>query len=679
MAPLSAPLSTLARSRTGRSAVLLAAGVLLPLPVLAGCGGADHDGAEGSVTPPDIAAAPRAKVADRGTLRWAVDALPATFNAFQADADTATQRVAGATLPALFTMDRSGRPQRNPDYLTAATVVEREPRQVVVYKLNPKAAWSDGKALSAADFEAQWKALRGKDSAYWTARNAGYDRIDRIERGANAQEVKVTFAKPFVDWASLFTPLYPRSVMGSPGGFNDSARNELKVSAGPFRVDSRDKDEGTLTLVRDPKWWGDRAKLDRLVLRAVPPGERADALADGKLDLAEVNPSVANRIIAANKPLKKGEGEKGNRAVVGRPPEAEALRGLAVRRSLEPAYTQLALNGASGPLADERVRRAVARAIDRKDLAESVLAPLGLPAAPLGSHLFMAGQQGYEDNSDAIGGPDPKAAEALLADAGWQEKGSRGSALARRQAEADKAGRPGRDTDPAEDEEGTRTTDEPGADAAEESAAERQEREERTGQPGDVDEKGSRDTGGKAAAAPVRMKDGKKLTLRFILPEGSGAEPVRAVGERIAQRLEAVGIRTDITKVGDSGYFKDHIAAGAYDLALYSWPATAFPATDARPVFAKPQPAADGSLLVEQNYTRVGTDQIDQLFEQASTELDPDVSRELVDRADARIWAAAGSIPLYQRPELVAARDTVANAGAFGFATPRYQDLGFRG
>ncbi|MFI1799805.1 ABC transporter substrate-binding protein [Streptomyces sp. NPDC020379] len=681
MAPLSAPLTTLTRSRTGRSAVLLAAGVLLPLPVLAGCGGGGHDGAEGSVTPPDIAAAPRAKVADRGTLRWAVDALPATFNTFQADADPTTQRVAGAVLPALFTMDRSGRPQRNADYLTSATVAEREPRQVVVYKLNPRAAWSDGKALSAADFEAQWKALRGKDSAYWTARNAGYDRIDRVERGTDAHEVKVTFAKPFADWASLFTPLYPKSVMGSPGGFNDGARNELKVSAGPFRVDSRDKDEGTLTLVRDPKWWGDRAKLDRLVLRAVPPGERADELADGKLDLADVSPSVAHRIIAANKPLKKGEkgeGEKGNRAVVGRPPEAEALRGLTVRKSLEPAYTQLALNGASGPLADERVRRAVARAIDRKDLAEVVLRPLGLPADPLGSHFYMAGQQGYEDNSDAIGGPDPKAAEALLGDAGWQQKGVHGSALSKKQAEADKAGRPDRGTEPTEDEEDTRTADEPAAEPGEESAAERQEREERTGQPGDVDEKAPRDAGGKAIAAPVRMKDGKKLSLRFILPEGAAAEPLRAVGDRIARRLEAVGIQTDITKVADAGYFKDHIAAGSYDLALYSWPTTAFPATDARPVFAKPQPAADGSLLVEQNYTRVGTDQIDQLFEQASTELDADVSHDLVDRADARIWAAAGSIPLYQRPELVAARGTVVNAGAFGFATPRYQDLGFR-
>ncbi|MBT2386907.1 ABC transporter family substrate-binding protein [Streptomyces sp. ISL-11] len=642
-----APLST-RRSSTRRSAALLAVGIVLPLSVLAACSQGGDDEAEGTLTRPDIAATSRGRVADGGSLRWAVDALPATLNAFQADADGITQRVTGAVLPTLFTQDERGRPQRDADYLAAADLVQREPRQVVVYKLNPRAVWNDGKALSAADFEAQWKALRGRDRAYWTAHNDGYERIDRVERGADAHQVKITFAKPYADWASLFSPLYPRSVMRTPDAFNDSARNDLKVSAGPFRVGPRSNREGTLTLVRDPKWWGDRAKLDKLVLRAASRDERAESLAAGKLDVAEVSPAAAARITAAGKHREKG-GE-GKRTAV--PPADRRLRGLVVRKSLEPFYTQLALNGASGPLADERVRRAVARAIDRDAVATSVLKPLGLPAAPLGSHVFMAGQHGYEDNSDAIGGPDPKAAQALLADAGWQERkeGTAKGASGRGTAGRKQAAAPG---------EGPGTEDAGRGDAG-------------------ADEKGSRDSGGKAAAAPVRMKDGKRLTLRFVLPEGAGAEVLRSVGERIARQLDAVGIRTEISKVGDAGYFRDHIAAGTYDLALYSWPATAYPATDARPVFAKPQPAADGSLLVEQNYTRVGTDQIDQLFEQASTELDADASRDLVGRADARIWAAAGSIPLYQRPELVAVRPGVVNAGAFGLSSPRYQDLGFR-
>ncbi len=172
-------------------------------------------------------------------------------------------------------------------------------------------------------------------------------------------------------------------------------------------------------------------------------------------------------------------------------------------------------------------------------------------------------------------------------------------------------------------------------------------------------------------------KDGKALELRFVLPSGAGSQSLRTVGDRIASMLEKVGIRVTITKVPDDSYFKDHIASGDYDLALYSWPASAFPATDARPIYAKPVPAADGSLTIEQNYTRVGTDQVDQLFDEAMVTLDESDERNLVRKADARIWAAAGSIPLYQRPQLMATRANLANAGAFGFQTPIYEDMGF--
>ncbi|GAA2347110.1 ABC transporter family substrate-binding protein [Streptomyces cuspidosporus] len=678
-----------------RRVALLATGVLLPLPWVSGCSSSGDDSSPAAARR-DVAAAARDRVADRGTLRWALDAAPGTFNAFQTNADSGTQRIAGAVLPSLFTLDGRGRPQRDPDYLEAADVVDREPKQVVRYKLNPKAVWTDGRPIGAEDFTAQWKALRGTDGAYWTARNAGYDRIAKVEPGDGAHEVEVTFAKPYADWRSLFTPLYPKSVMGDPAAFNDGRRRGLAVGAGPFMMRRTTGGTKSVTLVRNPRWWGDRARLDKLVFKAVPVKRRAAALLAGKLDLAEVDRATAERIEAAGQaPGKKGakkqaaaepsarHGAAGDRSGQDRAagdqagqdrvdqeqvaqggrdaadamrawaeanaPEkvrarTAALRRFTVRKALEPAYTQLALNGTKGPLADERVRRAVARAIDRKALAELVLRPLGLPAKPLGNHLLMAGQQGYKDHSGAIGGKDTHAAQALLADAGWRP----GTASDREKALGAGTDDEGRDG---------------GRDASRRDAGQ-----------GDA---GRSERSGHAAAAVVR-KHGRPLELRFVVPSGSGTAPLDKVGDRIARMLEAVGVRTKVVKVSGSGYFKDHIASGNYDLALYSWPASAYPATDGRPIYAKPQPAADGSLVVEQNYTRVGTDQIDHLFDQAIAELDAGSSRALVGRADARIWAAAGSIPLYQRPQLVAARKTVVNAGAFGFATPRYQDIGFR-
>lgn len=757
------------RVRALRSAALLTSGVLA-VSVLAGCSSGDEDGVR--AVPADIAAAPRSEVADGGTLRWAVDALPATLNTFQADADAATARVAGAVLPALFTLDERGRPQPNPDYLESAEVIEREPRQVVRYRLHQQAVWSDGREIGAPDFVAQWRALRGRDSAYWTARNAGYERIEKIERGADDLEVRVTFGKPYADWKSLFTPLYPKEVTGSPNAFNDGARTGLPRTAGPFRLKAVDRKAGALTLVRDPRWWGRPAKLERLVLRAVPRDRRAEALTAGTVDLAEVDAPVAARITRAapgdrsdakGGPIARGAGAEApsaalgswaaahgsdrakaaearaarlreRRAAAARETERRALSRYVVRRTLEPAYTQLALNGESGPLADERVRRAVARALDRRELAEAVLAPLGLPAEPLGSHLALAGQDAYADSSGALGDQDTEEALALLADAGWTKEGARASAPPKEGTEAEASGTPSKGASPAAapgrapgTAAGARTVDLPsdeglyivGEDkpaagprasappavrggtapgrahavtaaltgtgarrAGEAGGALGASASGRPGAgqgvPGAYAPVGTAaPAGGTGSAAGPLGKDGRPLTLRFVLPSGPGSGTLRTVGGRIAAMLDRIGVRTEISKVPDEDFFKDHIASGDYDLALYSWPGTAFPATDGRPIHAKPEPAADGSLLVEQNYTRVGTDHIDQLFEQAAAELDEKAARDLLRRADARIWAAAGSIPLFQRPELVAVRRNVVNAGAFGFATPRYEDIGF--
>ncbi|MBT2543381.1 ABC transporter family substrate-binding protein [Streptomyces sp. ISL-44] len=773
--------------RRRRSLALLTSGVLA-LPLLTGCGAGDDEGGPAAAGP-DIATTARDKVADGGVLRWAVDALPETLNTFQADADATTTRIAAAVLPQLFVLDAKGRPVANPDYLEKAEVVEREPKQVVLYKLNQQAVWSDGREIGAPDFVAQWRALNGKDSAFWTARNAGYERIEKIERGKTDLEVKVTFAKPYADWRSLFSPLYPKQVTATPDAFNEGARGALKVTAGPFGLGTIDKKTGTAALTRNPRWWGQPAKLDTLVLTAVPRAERPAALAAGKLDLAEIDRSGADRIALAHRDAKQGGAGAGGAGAGGAPAhgpaasmtaaqatmswavafgadeekaeaeketrkkhaesvtryaaEQEALRRFTIRKSLEPAYTQLAMNGATGPLADERVRRAVARALNRKELAEIVLKPLGLPAKPVGSHLALAGQRAYADNSDALGGQDTQAAQALLADAGWRRGGKitepAGAKAGPESAPQDDSKTPsgpgtgndglyivGQDDERNGDHGGTHgalpegvqygpdgeivdadafAPDAPGAARNRPSPvlapapfAARQEAflRAQAAAAGSVDD-GKDGKDGEAAepadpakgtAPPAKQatrtsgamlaKDGKALNLRFVLPAGPGSEALRSVGERIAQMLRKVGVNTEIKKVADESFFKDHIASGQYDLALYSWPATAYPATDARPIFAKPEPAADGSLLVEQNYTRVGTDHIDQLFDQAAGELDEEQSRELMRKADARIWAAAGSVPLYQRPELVAVKPALANAGAFGLGAPRFQDIGWK-
>ncbi|WP_419997561.1 ABC transporter family substrate-binding protein [Streptomyces boninensis] len=710
------------------TAALAVAGLMVPL--VASC----SSDAASSTAAEDVTTAQRSALQRGGTVRWAVDALPHTYNAFQVDAGEATDRVAEAVLPALFTTDKHGRPQLNEDYLRSAEVTKREPRQKVVYRLNPKARWSDGRRIGIADFRAQWMALNGKNNAFWTARNAGYDRIQKIKPGKKSGEIEITFKEPYADWQGLFTPLYPKSVMSSPDAFNDTSRTELPVVAGPFtpaggngddsKGDKKSKKRPKLSkkrgveLVRNTAWWGSRPALDKLVFKPVARADREQALADGKIDIAEVDRDFALEVAQAHKAMRakartaqaagkpqhaqhvsevakkkddnKNKGSKKlSKAEQQAADVADLPKKFTVRKALEPAYTQLALNGSSGPLADEAVRHAVARAVDRGEIARSVLGPLGLPARPLGSHLFMSVQQGYEDHSAALGKQDVQAAQALLADAGWKggpvgrKKGtadakqddSKPGMLAPRAAEMPFSVAEGAElhrTALREQAKLMKVASKYGEDGTEYGKARKAARATQA--------KLAKESDPLAAAPRNRpfVKAGKPLTLKFVVPSDDGSAQLRAVAGRIVRMLDSIGVRAKIIKAGGDSYFKDYIAAGQYDLALYSWPGTAYPATDARPIYAKPQPAPDGSLVVEQNYTRVGTDEVDQLFDQAAGELDATAQRQLLAKADTRIWAAAGSLPLYQRPQLVATKRGLLNTGAHGFATPRYQDIGWR-
>ncbi|NJP67301.1 ABC transporter substrate-binding protein, partial [Streptomyces spiramenti] len=369
---------------------------------------------------------------------------------------------------------------------------------------------------------------------------------------------------------------------------------------------------------------------------------------------------------------------------------SQGLAGIGVHRAYAPAYTQLAVNGTSPALKDERVRWALARGLDREAIAATVHGPARLPVSPLGSHLWVLGQDGYQDTSDGLGETGAETAARQLDEAGWR----RGPALppadtgadtvdAKTGAQAAPTGVPVRLGATVAAAQQRAAVLRRAAAVAGEVAAEG--RSAALAEPAELTLRAAREAGveaeelARSTAAAVRVKAGAPLSLRFVVPDGPQHAEMRRVGERIADMLAGMGVHAELVEVAADRYLTGHVVPGNFDLALYSWPASAYPATDARAVFAKPQGIPGGELFIEQNYARVGTDHIDQLLAQAAGELDDERRAELLGKADTRIWAAAGSLPLYQAPQLVAAADDIAGVGAFGLRTPRYQDIGFRG
>ncbi|MFJ8433780.1 ABC transporter family substrate-binding protein [Kitasatospora sp. NPDC094019] len=570
-----------------------AAALLIVLGATAGCLGGPGP-ARGARTAPDpappapavvtgdVRPADRAAVRDGGALRWAVDAVPATLNVYQPTATADSALLAHALYPALFRPDARGEWTPDEDYLTAAEATPPgQLPQVVTYHLAPRAVWSDGTPLSAADFIAQRAALSGLDPAYTAVRPAGYAAIDSIVQGADPHEVKVTFRQPYGEWRALFGPLYPAAETATAAAFGRPLPGgTAHPTAGPFLVSGYDPAGGRVTLVRNPYWWGEPAKADRIDFLATPAERRGPELAEGRLDLAALTTAVDRAGGDAAEAVRR----------------AGALPGTTLHRAAGTGLTQLTLNAAREPLTDPALRRALARAVDRRHAADAALAPFGLPGAPLGHHLLTGDQPGYRDNADVLGTADPG---RMLDETGWRRPADGGT----------------------------------------------------------------------------RARDGHPLALTLLVPAGSAT--LRRAADAVAADLIAAGAAVRVAEAAPEAFVRDHLATGDFDLALFSWPAGPGPAGEQRPVYAKPRPGPDGAPVPGSNYARAGTEEIDRLFDRAAAEPDPDARRALVQETDVRIWQLGHSVPLFQRPELVAVRDGLAGAGVWGFTRPRLRDIGW--
>jgi len=313
-------------------------------------------------------------------------------------ADTAS--VLGGLLSGPFNFDAASQPQVNTNFVDSAQLTSKSPKEVVTYRINPKAVWYDGTPITEADFEAQWKALRGTDQRYKVASTQGYDKMESVKQGRDEREVVVTFSQPYADWTGLFGALLPASTNNAPNLFNDGWAAKPLTTSGPFKLGSIDQTAKTITLVRNEKWWGPTAKLSSIIFRAIDSDAQVDSLANGEIDFIDVGPDV-NRL-----------------------QRASTTPGITIHKAGGPNFRHITINGTSPVLSDVRVRRAVGKAVDRTTIARAMLGPLGVVPAELNNHIYMENQKGYEDNAGDLSAFDPTGAKALLDEAGWRLSGT---------------------------------------------------------------------------------------------------------------------------------------------------------------------------------------------------------------------------------------------------------------
>ncbi len=383
-----------------------AAATVIAALTLTACSGSNEEApsAGGSAevgTTNDINPQDRANLQQGGNLRLALNDFPPNFNSLHIDGNTGdVGSLMRSTMPRAFRIAADGSATVNTDFFTSVELTGTDP-QVVTYTVNPKAVWSDGTPITWEDIKSQIDATSGKDKGFAIAATNGSDRVEKVERGVDDRQAVITFAKPWSDWRGMFagsTVLLPKTSTATPDAFNKAQLSNPGPSAGPFIISNLDRGAKRITLTRNPKWWGEQPLLDSITYLVLDDAARIPALQNNTIDASGLATLDEMQI-------------------------ARRTEGITIRRAPGLAWYHFTFNGAKGKiLEDPALRRAVAKGIDRKTIAEVVLRGLADNPTPLNNHIYVAGQEGYQDNSGVIAF-DPEKAKQELDALGWRLNG----------------------------------------------------------------------------------------------------------------------------------------------------------------------------------------------------------------------------------------------------------------
>lgn len=340
----------------------------------------------------------RDQIKDGGELTLALAELSEQQNPFHANSTAYTWSTWNKMNPQVGLFDGDGTFHANPDYITDVKEETKDGKTVVTYTINPKAQYNDGTPIDWKTFEHTWKFNNGEDPALQVNSTDGYELIESVTKGTDDKQAVVTFKQPYPWWEGLFNFLLPTQVADA-ATFNDGFVNTLhpEWGAGPFKLDRVDFNSGEVTYVRNEKWWGEPAKLDKITYRQMEDQASLNAFKAGEIDATGVGSK--DRLAAAK--------EMGDQ--------------VEIRTALRPSNFLLTLNSKSPVLADKTVREAFMTGIDRAQLAAIRFNGLNYSEKLPGSFLLFQTQEGYEDNFGSVVSYDQDKAKQLLDDAGWKE------------------------------------------------------------------------------------------------------------------------------------------------------------------------------------------------------------------------------------------------------------------
>jgi peptide/nickel transport system substrate-binding protein len=415
-------MGSMSRSGMLRTGALVACATV----VLAACGGGSAGGGDtqrqtGSAfaacysNPSTCNSAEPGELKQGGQLTYAIEKNIANWNLRSNEGNVfENSQVLKGVLPYTFVTQPDLTVAMNDDLLESAEVTKPDP-QVIVYKIKANAVWSDGTPITAEDFVYNWKVQNGRDCPNCAAfTTSGYDQVQSVVGSDSGKTVTVTMSKPFTDWKQLWSsgsPIYPAHIAAQHGNiktpeglaatFTWFGANVPKYSGGPFQIDNFQNNK-SVTLVPNPRWYGQTPKLDRLIYRIIT-------------DAAQEPTALQNREVQVIYPQPQIDLVQQVRNI----PGVSSFVGLGL------TWEHFDLNLNNRFLADPALRTAMFTAIDRQAIIDKTVGQFTDKVAPLNSHNFVPQQSGYEDvvSETGQGSGDLARAKQILATAGYKIEG----------------------------------------------------------------------------------------------------------------------------------------------------------------------------------------------------------------------------------------------------------------
>jgi len=558
-----------------------------------------------------------ATVKDGGSITIGIEKQLGDWNSLDASISADQEYpLDGVYYAGAYIYQPSGSVALNSDTLVSATMTGTSP-QVVVYKIQPNAVWSDGSPIDASDFIYDWLISSGTDPNMLNATSTGYNQISSVVGSDGGKTATVTFSTPFVDWKSLFGPLLPSHIAAKHGynesmtlaqltadvkaengaststgavlqledSFNWFSTNAPPVSSGPYEISSAPSDGSSVTEVPNPKWYGtDKAHLSKMIYKYIADASQEPiALQNGEVNVIYPQPetdlvteikgigsSVADQIAAGF------EWEHFDFNM-----QSPALGGKTEAEQEAPQMAAL--------------RTAMLTTVNRSAIIARTEGLFDPTAKPLNNRLFTPQETGYQDNVTkyGLGSGNVSSAEAILKKAGYTGIGT-----------------------------------------------------------------------------ALKYPNGTAVPS-MVLRYTSGNSLRETECDLFASEMKQLGITINVETTTSLGKSLTHAAGYDYDIIVFAWVDTVFPNSGNYSLYVTGQ---------GQNYGGYTSSQVDKIYHQAAADFDATTANADLNKIDNLLSQDAVTLPLYQKDDMVAYDSDLGNVrinSTSALFTYNVQDWGY--